>query len=279
MSKTDLDLYYELAMNIVRDAGQILRESINGRKTVKEKLSNWDLVTEYDQKIEDIIIGRVKKEYPNHKFIAEESTGKNLPELTDDPTWIIDPIDGTLNYVHCFPHTCVVIGIAVKKEMVIGIVYNPVLEQLFTARKGQGAFLNGTPIRTSKIQDLSRSLVCLELGFMKLESMRELTTERLKAIIKEAQGIRTLGVAALTLCYVALGVVEAYHIEGPGISTWDIAAASLIITEAGGVVLDRETGNNINIMKPQAIGACNEKIAYDIFNIIREADRKVEKKI
>lgn len=72
--------------------------------------------------------------------------------MSDDPTWIIDPIDGTLNYVHCFPHTCVVIGIAVKKEMVIGIVYNPVLEQLFTARKGQGAFLNGTPIRTSKIQ-------------------------------------------------------------------------------------------------------------------------------
>lgn len=279
MSKTELDLYYELAMKIVRDAGQILRESINGRKTVKEKLSNWDLVTEYDQKIEDTIIGRVKKEYPNHKFIAEESTGKNLPELTDDPTWIIDPIDGTLNYVHCFPHTCVVIGIAVKKEMVIGIVYNPVLEQLFTARKGQGAFLNGTPIRTSKIQDLSRALVCLELGFMKLESMRELTTERLKAIIKEAQGIRTLGVAALTLCYVALGVVEAYHIEGPGISTWDIAAASLIITEAGGVVLDRETGKKIDIMKPQAIGACNEKIAYDVFNIIREADRKVEKKI
>ncbi|XP_033227566.1 inositol monophosphatase 2-like [Belonocnema kinseyi] len=275
MAKINEDLYYDLAMELVRDAGKVLRESINGRKTITEKLSNWDLVTEYDQKIEDTIIGRVKKEYPNHKFIAEESTGKNLPELTDDPTWIIDPIDGTLNYVHSFPHTCVVIGIAVKKEMVIGIVYNPILEQLFTARKGQGAFLNGTPIKTSKIEDLSKALVCLEVGFMKAESMRELTIERVKAVLKEAQGIRTLGVAALTLCYVALGIVEAYHIEGPGISTWDIAAASLIITEAGGVVLDRKTGERINIMKPRAIGACNAKIATDLFHIIREADSKV----
>lgn len=87
------------------------------------------------------------------RFIAEESTyGKGLPELTDAPTWIIDPIDGTVNFIHGFPHTCVVIGLAVKKEMVLGIVYNPILEQLFTARKGRGAFLNGKPIHVSKVQ-------------------------------------------------------------------------------------------------------------------------------
>jgi len=86
------------------------------------------------------------------RFIAEESTGKDLPELTDAPTWIIDPIDGTVNFIHGFPFTCVVIGLAVKKEMVLGIVYNPILEQLFTARKGRGAFLNGKPIQVSKVQ-------------------------------------------------------------------------------------------------------------------------------
>jgi len=94
------------------------------------------------------------------RFIAEESTGKELPELTDAPTWIIDPIDGTANFIHGFPHTCVVIGLAVKKEMVLGIVYNPILEQLFTARKGRGAFLNGKPIQVSKVQgNLSRDLI------------------------------------------------------------------------------------------------------------------------
>lgn len=96
------------------------------------------------------------------RFIAEESTGKDLPELTDDPTWIIDPIDGTTNFIHRFPHTCVVIGLAIKKEMVIGIVYNPILEELFTARRGHGALLNGKPIRVSEIQgkdDVQRSFL------------------------------------------------------------------------------------------------------------------------
>lgn len=93
--------------------------------------------------------------YFNNRFIGEESTGTNLPELTDDPTWIIDPIDGTTNFIHGFPHTCVVIGLSISKEMKIGIVYNPILEQLFTARKGTGAFLNGVPIKTSSIIGMS----------------------------------------------------------------------------------------------------------------------------
>ncbi|CAL7949375.1 unnamed protein product [Xylocopa violacea] len=160
--------------------------------------------------------------------------------------------------------------------MVIGIIYNPVLEQLFTARKGRGAFLNDKPIKVSNVPDLSKSLVCFESGFIKVDHLREKTMERLKTIVQAAQGIRTLGVAALSLCYVAMGIVEAYYIEGPGISTWDIAAASLIITEAGGVVVDRITGERIDIMKPRAIAACNEKIANKLVQLIREADQKVE---
>lgn len=165
---------------------QVLKSSMARSKTIDEKLGDWDLVTQYDRMIEDIIVGRLKREFPNHRFverqkvqlntnqvkinfcvftfinadrfssfgrfIGEESTGKNLPELTNDPTWIIDPIDGTMNFIHGFPHTCVVIGLSINKEMRIGIVYNPILEQMFTARKGRGAFLNGRPITTSKVQ-------------------------------------------------------------------------------------------------------------------------------
>ncbi|KAK1117794.1 hypothetical protein QLX08_009012 [Tetragonisca angustula] len=276
MARYAEDVYYEFAIKLTHDAAQILKAAINGAKKVDEKLGNWDLVTEYDRKIEDVVIGQLKAKFPNHRFIGEESTGKELPELTDDPTWIIDPIDGTTNFIHGFPHTCVVIGLSIKKEMVIGIVYNPVLEQLFTARRGRGAFLNNKPIKVSNVQDLSKALVCMESGFIKVDHMREKTIERIRAIVLEAQGIRTLGVAALTLCYVAMGIVEAYYIEGPGISTWDIAAASLIISEAGGVVVDRETGEKINIMKPRAIGACNEKIANKLVELIREADQRVK---
>ncbi|CAK9821435.1 Inositol monophosphatase 2 [Anthophora retusa] len=271
------DVYYEFAIKLTHDAAQILKTAINSVKKVDEKLGDWDLVTEYDRKIESTVIGQLKAKFPNHRFIGEESTGSELPELTDDPTWIIDPIDGTTNFVHGFPHTCVVIGLAIKKEMVIGIVYNPVLEQLFTARKGRGAFLNNKPIRVSNIQDLSKALVCMESGFIKIDQLREQTIERLRTIVQKVQGIRTLGVAALSLCYIAMGIVEAYYIEGPGISTWDIAAASLIITEAGGVVVDRVTGEKIDIMKPRAIGACNEKIAHEMFKLIREADQKSER--
>ncbi|XP_076244734.1 uncharacterized protein LOC143185534 [Calliopsis andreniformis] len=276
MARYAEDVYYDFAIRLTHDAAQILKKAINGLKKVDEKLGNWDLVTEYDRQIEDVIIGKLKAKFPSHRFIAEESTGKELPELTDDPTWIIDPIDGTTNFIHGFPQICIVIGLAIKKEMVIGIVYNPVLEQLFTARKGRGAFLNEKPIRVSEIQDLSKSLICLETNFMKIDYLREKTVERLRAIIQRTQGIRTLGVAALSLCYVALGIIEAYYIEGPGISTWDIAAASLIISEAGGVVLDRETGETIDIMKPRAVAACNEKIAKEIVGLIREADQRVD---
>lgn len=276
MARYAEDVYYETAIKLAREAAQILRGSINNLKQVDQKLGDWDLVTEYDRKIEDIIIGKLKRAFPDHKFIAEESTGKELPELTDVPTWIIDPIDGTTNFIHGFPHTCVVIGLAVKKEVVLGIVYNPILEQLFTARKGRGAFLNGHPIQVSKVQDLSKALVCMESGFIKIDDLREKMVERIQDVIKAAQGIRTLGVAALTLCYIALGIVEAYYIEGPGISTWDIAAASLIISEAGGVVLDRVTGEPIDIMKPRAVAACNDKIARDVVRIIHEADQRVD---
>lgn len=278
MARYAEDVYYDFAIKLTHDAAQILKAAINGMKNVNQKLGDWDLVTEYDRKIEDVIIGNLKSKFPNHRFIGEESTGKDLPELTDDPTWIIDPIDGTTNFIHAFPHTCVVIGLAIKKEMVIGIVYNPVLEQLFTARKGRGAFLNEKPIKVSKVQDLSKSLVCMESGFIKVDNLREKTLERLRTIVQKAQGIRSLGVAALSLCYVAMGIVEAYYIEGPGISTWDIAAASLIISEAGGVVVDRVTGEKIDIMKPRAIGACNEKIAKEIVKLIQEADQSVERK-
>ncbi|XP_034171124.1 uncharacterized protein LOC117600171 [Osmia lignaria lignaria] len=278
MARYAEDVYYEFAIKLTHDAAQILKTAINGLKKVDEKLGDWDLVTEYDRKIEDVIIGNLKSKFPNHRFIGEESTGKELPELTDDPTWIIDPIDGTTNFVHGFPHTCVVIGLAIKKEMVIGIVYNPVLEQLFTARKGRGAFLNEKPIKVSTVQELSKALVCLEGGFIKVDELREKTLERLRTIVQKVQGIRTLGVAALSLCYVAMGIVEAYYIEGPGISTWDIAAASLIISEAGGVVVDRVTGEKIDIMKPRAIGACNEQIAKEMVKLIREADQTVEQR-
>ncbi|XP_057325232.1 uncharacterized protein LOC130667584 [Microplitis mediator] len=276
MANHDEDFYYDVAMKLTLEAGHVLKGATFARKTVTEKLGDWDLVTEYDRKIEDIIVGKLRQQFPDHKFIGEESTGKNLPELTDDPTWIIDPIDGTTNFIHNFPQICVVIGLSINKEMRIGIVYNPVLEQLFAARKGRGSFLNGRPLKTSTVDDISKALIAIEPEFMKVDDLKEKMIERIKILGTKTHGIRTIGSAAITLCHIALGAIEGYQIEGPGISTWDIAAASLIITEAGGVVIDRVTGNDVNIMNPRAIGACNIKIAQDLKKMINDADLQVQ---
>ncbi|XP_074111770.1 uncharacterized protein LOC141535642 isoform X1 [Cotesia typhae] len=281
MAKHDEDFYFNFALKLALEAGHIiifkvLKGVTFARKTVTQKLGNWDLVTEYDRKIEDIIIGKLKQQFPEHKFIGEESTGKDLPELTDDPTWIIDPIDGTTNFIHNFPQICVVIGLSINKEMRIGIVYNPVLDQLFTARKGRGSFLNGRPLKTSTVDDISKALIAIEPEFMKVDSLRDKMIERIKTLAIKTQGIRTIGSAAMTLCHIALGAIDGYQIEGPGISTWDIAAASLIVTEAEGVVIDRVTGNDVDIMNPRAIGACNKTIVQDLRKMINNADRQVE---
>lgn len=123
------------------------------------------MVTETDKQVEELLIKGLKEQFPDHKFIGEESSpdSKGI-NLTDDPTWIIDPIDGTLNFFHAFPHCCISIGLFVNGTPHMGIIYNPILEQLFTAKKGQGAFYNGKQIKTSGKTDLSDAIIMLENG-------------------------------------------------------------------------------------------------------------------
>lgn len=144
---------------------QIICELNSTKKTVDTKSSDIDFVTETDQRIEKMLINTLITEFPNHRFIGEESvaSGGNCT-LTDAPTWIIDPIDGTLNFVHSFPHSCISIALFINSEPQIGIIYNPILEQLFTARKGKGAYLNGKPIQVSEQTQLSKALIMIEGG-------------------------------------------------------------------------------------------------------------------
>lgn len=129
------------------------------------KSDDIDLVTETDQQVEKMLISSLSKQFPDHKFIGEESVaGGSQCNLTNAPTWIIDPIDGTMNFVHGFPHCCISIGLFIEQVPEIGIVYNPVLEQLFTAVKGRGAYLNGKRIKVSGQTDLSKSMLCFENG-------------------------------------------------------------------------------------------------------------------
>ncbi|XP_011168687.1 inositol monophosphatase 1 [Solenopsis invicta] len=270
----NLDECYRIAEELVLHAGKIIEDGISSRKNVKSKGIDWDLVTEYDRKIEDKLIKQLSIQFPLHKFIGEETVAKEgcLPQLTNDPTWIIDPIDGTTNFVHRFPHTCISLALLVNKKAEIGIIYNPLMRQFFSARRHCGAFLNGKSIKTSDVKDLSQSLVAMEPWLAKDPQYLTSVYSRMHALIQGTHGIRSLGTAALTLCYVAMGAVEAYHIEG--IDAWDVAAGKLIIEEAGGVVIDT-AGGELDLMTPRVIAACNQQIAQQLVDLIKKADSQI----
>ncbi|XP_076633625.1 uncharacterized protein LOC143347888 [Colletes latitarsis] len=276
-NKEELNYYYDFVLKLTVESGKVIRDAIQGCKNIETKAGDWDLVTQFDKKLEEILINGIAKEFPKHKFIGEEtvSSTNHLPELSDEPTWIIDPIDGTTNFVHSFPFTCISIALAVKKELEIGIVYNPVLEQLFTARRGRGAFLNGKPINSSKVEKLEQSLLCHEVSYATMENIRDVTLGRLEAFVSVAHGVRTMGSAALTLCYVAMGAAEAYHTDN--LMPWDVAAGVLIIREANGVVIDTN-GGEFNVMTPRVAAAGNHKLANELVALIKKADARTSEK-
>ncbi|CAK9821434.1 Inositol monophosphatase 3 [Anthophora retusa] len=269
----DIEEYYKIAEELVLKAGKIIENAIDSYKNVQCKGIVWDLVTEYDRKIEDILQKQLSEIYPKHKFIGEETTAEEncLPKLTDDPTWIIDPIDGTTNFIHQFPHTCISVALVIRKKIEIGIVYNPLMRQFFSAKRQKGAFLNGQPIKTSKITNLSESLIAMEPWIAKNSNYLVSVYNRMHALIQGTHGIRSLGTAALTLCYVAMGAIEAYHVES--IDVWDVAAGKLIIEEAGGIVIDT-AGGELDLITPRIIAACNQQIAEQLTDLFKTADLK-----
>ncbi|KAJ0059465.1 hypothetical protein NL108_018456, partial [Boleophthalmus pectinirostris] len=219
----------------------IIREAVQNQdrsSLVQTKSSAVDLVTETDQKVEQLIIQSVKSKFPSHRFIGEESVSSGeLCVLTSDPTWIIDPIDGTTNFVHGYPFVGVCIGFAVNQQVEWGVVYSAIEDKMFTARRGRGAFCNGRPLQVSPQTDVHRALVATEFGSSRDPQVVDKIFSSLRKVLSlPVHGVRGAGSAALNMCAVALGSVELYY--ETGIHIWDFAAASVIVTEAGGVLRD-----------------------------------------
>ncbi|SPP85337.1 blast:Inositol monophosphatase 1 [Drosophila guanche] len=211
----------------------------------------------------------VRRYFPDHKFIGEEesSTEAGVNKLTDAPTWIIDPVDGTMNFVHAFPHSCISVGLKVNKVTEIGMVYNPILEQRFTARRGHGAFYNGRRIQVSGQQELSKALVTSEFGTTRDEAKMEVVNENFAKMAKHVHGLRVLGSAALNMSMVALGAADANYEFG--IHAWDVCAGDLIVREAGGVVID-PSGGEFDIMSRRVLAAASPKLAQDISKLLTQ---------
>jgi myo-inositol-1(or 4)-monophosphatase len=222
-----------IAVRAARRAGSIInRAALDGSGLeVRSKRMN-DFVTQVDHAAEEAIIDIVRKAYPDHAVLAEES---GASEGKADYEWIIDPLDGTTNFIHGFPQYCVSIAIRHRGALAHGVIYDPTKNELFTASKGRGAFLNDRRIRVSKCLRLADALVGTGFPFREMERI-ERYSGQLVNIMKNTAGIRRAGAAALDLAYVACGRLDAFW--EMGLSAWDMAAGALMIGEAGGLVGD-----------------------------------------
>ena len=243
--------YMKFAETIVREAGSLLLQKLNEEHRIDFK-GEINIVTEADLMSEKLLVHRIQKEFDSHDILTEESAGY---DYGSDYRWIIDPLDGTTNYAHGYPVFCVSLALEIKSEIRIGAIYNPVLNEMFTAKKGGGAFLNGKPIEVSKIDELSRSL--LATGFpYDIRVSKDNNINYFIGMAKKAQAIRRAGSAALDLAYVAAGRFDGFW--ELKLMSWDTAAGWLMVKEAGGAVTDL-FGNPYGL-KEGCILASNGKI-------------------
>jgi myo-inositol-1(or 4)-monophosphatase len=220
--------YLDAAENAARAAGKLLCENFHQQQRVKA-LAAHDIKLEIDVRAQELIGKLLLDEFPEHALYGEEGV---VGDQSSDHQWIVDPLDGTVNYYYGIPHFCVSIALRVRKEIVVGVIHDPVRSEMWTGQRGDVSKLNGAPIHVSDRTELAESIV--SIGLAKTGETINTNFPLLQQMIHRVRKCRVLGSAALDLAYVASGRFDAY-IE-TGISLWDIAAGSLLVENAGGTV-------------------------------------------
>jgi len=220
--------YLNTAIKAARSAGNIIVRSMDrlDRIEISTKTGPNDFVTSVDRAAEAEIINIISKAYPDHGILGEESGGQAGTNI-NEVVWIIDPLDGTMNFVHSFPHFAVSIGVQIRGVMEHGVVYNPVSNELFTATKGSGAQLDGRRIRVSDCQNIDTALICTGFSPRYGKEPHEVVMQRLHSVLTRCADIRRTGSAALDLAYVAAGRLDAFW--ETCLAPWDMAAGSLLV--------------------------------------------------
>jgi myo-inositol-1(or 4)-monophosphatase len=229
--------FLSTAIRAAKLAGKLLLDNLGKISKADIGLKQTsDFVTRVDRDSEQIIIWTIREEFPDHDFLAEESIRQ---AESDRYRWIIDPLDGTTNYIHQYPAFSISIALEYKKQIISGVIYDPLKEELFTAERGKGAFLNKRRIRISSRIDLKDSLITTGFPFRKKEMIAKYL-ELFQNIFMKVSDLRRAGSAALDLAYLACGRCEGFF--EIGLSPWDIAAGALLVEEGGGVVTDFNGG-------------------------------------
>lgn len=261
--QNELSEALEVALSIAREAGEVIREAFLRPKDVIHK-GAVDLVTETDKAVEKLVISRLQERFPTHLFLGEETTEKEV--ITNEPTWCIDPIDGTTNFVHRYPFSAVCIALCIDKTPVVGVVHNPILGETFYAAKGQGAFLNGKPLSVSPTTELSQAVVATNIGYDRTEKGIDFTLGNLRALLlRSVRAVRLCGSAALGVCDVAVGRVDAYYEWG--VRSWDIAAAVCIAREAGAVAMDPSL-QELDLTSRRVLVCCSTKLGESMSRVL-----------
>lgn len=257
-----------VAIRAARAAGAIINRAALDVEAVRisQKQVN-DFVTEVDHASEDAIIDTLLTAYPNHGIHAEES-GREHGNQRSDHIWIIDPLDGTTNFIHGFPVYCVSIALAVKGRIEQAVVYDPSRNDLFTATRGRGAYMNDRRIRVSKRTQLTQSLVSTGFPFRKGDDFPTYL-KMMGDVMQRTAGLRRPGAAALDLAYVAAGFTDGFF--ETGLQPWDVAAGSLLVTEAGGLI-GNFAGEAGHIDQPECL-AGNPRIYAQLVGILRKYSR------
>jgi myo-inositol-1(or 4)-monophosphatase len=252
-----------IAVKAARRAGSIIiRAAVGGTPLEVRAKEKNDFVTQVDRAAEQAVIEVVRKSYPAHTIMAEES---GRLEGADAATcWIIDPLDGTTNFIHGFPHYCVSVAVQHRGRTEHAVVYDPAKNELFTASRGRGAFLNDRRIRVSRCRNLGEALVGTGFPFKELLRLEQYMRQ-LQTLMTSSAGVRRAGSAALDLAYVAAGRLDAFW--EMGLSAWDMAAGALLIQEAGGLVGD--FSGEADYLQSGDIAAATPKVFPQLLQALR----------
>lgn len=263
-----------VAINAAAKTGEWIKTRLGNHKELNTKLSPQDLVTDVDKGAELMIRKLILTHFPDHEFLGEEgilpgpdASAEAIASYEDaEYLWIVDPIDGTTNFVQGFPYFCVSIALAHHGEIIVGVIYDPIRDELFVAEKGKGAYMHGNPTHVSGDQELAGSV--LAIGFNpERDFALPLNMKAIEALSTRTRSLRAMGSAAMHLAYVAAGRMSGYY--EVGLNSWDIAAGALLVQESGGKVTDTK-GNPYHLGVRHMV-ATNGHIHQELLKVIEEA--------